>query len=952
MRRFPRVPLPFLLIIVLIKFTPQLLIAQADSLGFRLLAQAQQLSSEEQWATANSTALEAAQVFLDQKEWEAWQSAYEVLYNNARTTFANEDLQFAVVKLLEADSIMQTQEAIPLEVQATQLGRAAYLYHHLGNYPKALQYYEKAFGPAEIVNNERKLLTLYASASNVMWFLGDDYRALNYQEKALKLATNPRHISYIKRSMGNVWRTLDANQAIPLYLESIEIEPDNSETWMLLSKAYIDGPNNIPKAMEAARKAQSLASSDFAKSDATHQLGKVFYVQKNYNAAIEQYEKALGFAANSYGPDHPEAAKIHVFIGNAYLDQAAHTKALQAYNQTLDQLLPLFKPTSEKTNPTKDQLTSFSLWILEALQGKSKAFAALYKANKQTADQENALSSAELSVLYLLKLKSIYTEDASKYEINDAYFATCNQAMDLAFDLADTKDKSRFFERAFALSNQTKAIVLTESLFHSEVKKVSGIPDSLLSLEKAHHQSITTWERKLHDQPAEVSLQNIKDSLFIAKRKLENLESIFETDYPEYANAKFEYRQVKPITALQQELSDSTLVVEYFLTDQFIYSFLISRDSFWVQKRAKDLTFDQNLKSFLKTINDWDFVTDSATMASNLYLEKGWKLYQDLFGSNPLPDHFKRLVIIPDKELSLLPFELLLTAPYQGKWTDRNIPFLLNNQAISYRFSSGYSARIPGGTLGDWGGFGIGFDDLADSYGEEISGLALRKEGRLPFAVDEVRTIASFFGGQTWINNDATRQNFMENAENYGILHLATHGIIDPDNPLRSKLLFSKAVYDQDPAVYAHEIYGMQLKAGLAVLSSCSSGAGTWKNGEGIMSLARAFSFAGCPSVVMSLWNVADRSTADLMTEFYKNLKKGMMKDKALQMAKLHYLQQTSAEYAKPIFWGSFVVIGETDAIIIDSPSIFSNLGKWIILAIVAIIGLLWWSRTSRKKGD
>jgi len=258
--------------------------------------------------------------------------------------------------------------------------------------------------------------------------------------------------------------------------------------------------------------------------------------------------------------------------------------------------------------------------------------------------------------------------------------------------------------------------------------------------------------------------------------------------------------------------------------------------------------------------------------------------------------------------------------------------------------------RRPAGDLGEWGGFGLEFNDFPATYGQEYSGLALRKDGRLPFADDEVRTIATFLGGQTWLNSAATRRNFLEHAETYGILHLATHGIIDPDNPLRSKLLFSRSVSGEDPAVYAHEIYGMQLRAGLAVLSSCSSGAGTWKNGEGVMSLARAFSFAGCPNVVMSLWNVADRSTAEIMTHFYKNLQQGMTKDKALQLAKLQYLQETSAEYAKPIFWGSFVVIGETDPILMDVATTSTLPWFWTVLLLVLLIGMFWFWRTQVKK--
>jgi CHAT domain-containing protein len=107
----------------------------------------------------------------------------------------------------------------------------------------------------------------------------------------------------------------------------------------------------------------------------------------------------------------------------------------------------------------------------------------------------------------------------------------------------------------------------------------------------------------------------------------------------------------------------------------------------------------------------------------------------------------------------------------------------------------------------------------------------------------------------------------------------------------------------------------MQLTGQLAVLSACNTGGGKLERGEGIISLARGFFYAGIPSVVMTLWEIEDHSSADLMGLFYKNLKAGYPNDIALQMAKVSYLEKAGKLLSHPYFWAGYVNIGKTDPI-------------------------------------
>ena len=174
------------------------------------------------------------------------------------------------------------------------------------------------------------------------------------------------------------------------------------------------------------------------------------------------------------------------------------------------------------------------------------------------------------------------------------------------------------------------------------------------------------------------------------------------------------------------------------------------------------------------------------------------------------------------------------------------------------------------------------------------------------------------------------------------------HGILDDQQPMRSHLLFQQedpSLVDSlnDNYLMMAELYGMQLNAELAVLSACNSGIGQLSGGEGMMSLSRAFSYAGVRSIVMSLWAVSDQSTADLMLLFYKNLKNGSTKANALRQAKLEYLETYNDPiFSHPYYWSGFVMIGDTSPIrtkpnvlawISGLSLIFLAIGSWLMSA-------------------
>jgi len=543
-------------------------------------------------------------------------------------------------------------------------------------------------------------------------------------------------------------------------------------------------------------------------------------------------------------------------------------------------------------------------------------------------DLDRSLSCAEQALTYLHKIKLRYGDDNSKLALHDFVHTACEAAVRSAFALYARTGEPAHAARAFQISEQTKAVVLAEVLYKKVIKRVAGVPAALLERERQCHEQIARFEKKLTEPDGAV----FKDSLFYAKRQRESLEKQMEENYPEYGKALFGYRHSVSPDSVRRQLPADAALIEYFLGDSTLSTFLLTKDTFWVQQQALPRDFDKTIADFRKTTGDWNFAADSSTAASRLFLKNGRMLYQYLLEKPLALTTLPRLFIVPDGQLNYLPFELLQTREYSGQWIDRDVPFLLADRSVSYRFS----CRInPARRMSEgWGGFGMEYNESTLSAIEQDQDdqplLALRNYGKLPYADDEILAISGILGGSFWLNEAATRKNFLQHAERYGILHLAMHGFVDEQNPLRSRLLFSKSVAEEDPFVYASDLYNLQLTAGLAVLSACQSGTGAWKRGEGVMSLARAFAFAGCPSMVMSLWSVSDQSTSALMVEFYQQLRAGKNKDEALRAAKLRYLQTVSPEYAKPVYWAGFVPVGEMEAL----PESYFSAGGW---------GLIWW---------
>lgn len=286
----------------------------------------------------------------------------------------------------------------------------------------------------------------------------------------------------------------------------------------------------------------------------------------------------------------------------------------------------------------------------------------------------------------------------------------------------------------------------------------------------------------------------------------------------------------------------------------------------------------------------------------------GQELYESLLKNIPLET--EQLTLISKDILSYLPFE---TLPI-------NHQFLVEKYAIHY--ASSLSLYALQKNLKPENRFDIAV--FAPDYSST-------NWASLPFAEKEAAFLNENFHAVLYANKEATKSNFFNTHDDFNVFHLAMHAQVDNTHEEASKLIF------EAEHLYFSDLYAEHLPLDLIVLSACDTGYGNNKEGEGIMSLSRAFTFAGVAASLHSLWPVPDKQGAELMHYFYTHLATGLPKNIALQQAKIQYLQSVNAEELKhPYYWAGFVLSGNPSALVSTS-----KYWIYIVVGLIFVVFLL-----------
>lgn len=811
-----------------------------------------------------------------------------------------------------------------------------------------------------------------------------------YRKKGNLFANNfqrSKAITYLKQS-------LHLNQKLFPSDKSKLVYPK-----MALGNVY-KNQHRLKKALitmqEAIKIAQSLPASLKRKRfliNLNINLSNIYREKGNYELCIEKLNKALAIAKSYYPNQSPTIGDIFVNIANLRMKQDKLSLAIKNLNnaksvytskpvsspqrigryvytnkafiaskkgnfdaaakymqKTYESYTQYYNPNQRWSTPPLRSVTNLTY----AFQSSTYQGKALWESYKQT--QNNRFLTRALKV-YQFSDSLVESLQKRQYLAGNQSALAKNAALVYPYTVAacyrlinshNTDKPAKFYRKtAFHFGEKGKTLQLLESLSKIRNSLSNQLPDSL----NENLQSLSKQINELQRQQALNRKENVERRLTDLKaRKAQLLETLKEK-HPEFYSISF-HDQVVQLHTLQKQLKEQQKeLITYTLRDSLFYGVLVSGQKVKIKKLGRGRQLVDSLKTYRNQL--------AQSKKYNQSLSR--YLYKRIFKPFEYELTKKEVVIIPDGPISHLAFSTLAREPDPEKAPD----YLIRDYTFSYSPSASLwvqdeEEKKPKASLAQANT--AGFIGFAPSFEKRERGnelLAGRTSGKtmrsIPGAQNEVSFGSKVLEGKAVTGNRATENAFKNQAIDNRIIHLATHGVISDQSPAYSSLIMQESKKgSEDGNLYTHELYNLELKADLAVLSACNTGYGPVKRGLGHMSMARGFKLAGCNNVVMTLWQIQDRISTDLVRRFYRHLDNGKKTANALRQAKLEYLKNHDQTNSNPYFWGGFVLMGSNHPIQIEqSQSKADGLWVWLVLggvglALILGIGYGWYYRNSK----
>ncbi len=630
------------------------------------------------------------------------------------------------------------------------------------------------------------------------------------------------------------------------------------------------------------------------------------------------------------------------FIGEYYERMNDFDTALQYYQQALQVLFPEFRNVEVSSNPEfKGENREDVFYIL---YDKARTFLKRYDRDKNPADLQNAYTLYLTGDRLIDEARNSNFFEESKLLFNELFKKDLDAGIMCAYRYYKLTNDKMYIESLFRLIEKSKYMLLLHSLIQTRQKSALGIPDSLKTREQKLNQKINMLKHQIasisSDNPDDNRKEKWNHQLLTAINARDRIKKNLETLYPDYYDLKYDSTFITLRVAQKRLKGTHQQVLEYYWGDTAAIILSIFPDTVFVKDIRLTGKLSKLLTGFTSSLTG-SVIQNTPSKNFRSYVSAAFFLYQTLIRPELLkiktPDN-SQLIIIPDGPLALIPFEAFLTAPVETGFIDYSrLPYFVKSKVISYGYSLNlmFRKQMKKSSLSKLHILAMSYSGPQTTRSEHNR----REQSReIPWSEKELRSINRYIKNGTYLSGtNATESRFKTLAPQSKVIHLAVHGIADEKNDLNTRLEF-KPEDDKtnDGKLYNYELYGLNLRnTQLAVLSACETGIGKQYAGEGIYSIARAFYYAGCPTIVMSLWKVNDQFTAKLMGFFYKGLSKNKSVNVALHDAKCTFLEKAGEMEGHPSNWASFIVIGKTSKVSADS-KIFLYLILTAILIIAA----------------
>jgi CHAT domain-containing protein len=688
-------------------------------------------------------------------------------------------------------------------------------------------------------------------------------------------------------------------------------------------------------------------------------LGTIFYYKGlmwqslgRRDRAYPYYQKAIDLVKNN------EKVLFEAYrrISSTLTLQKHHAEALHYINKSIKMVLH-GSDESEFNDDVTNILQVPLDRLADLLQSRAYAYRELAKNNKDSLQYlKLSLKDAEKSIVLFEKYKRNLVFESDVLYLNRMYKGFFFKTIEALCRVYEVTGDASLVEKALMYSEMEKVSALIYSIQRSKALYNSNIPPAEVhQMELLNHQ-LDEVEAKRYEEQANIRINDT--ALFALNMELYQLvstisakEKQLEQAYPEYRSIKYDVEPPKLDYIF--ELSQKKAIIEFVLSNEKIYTFVVVNGKIHFKHFYYTTDFIAKIERLQKMISNIKEI-DFSEKEQKEFVELSADLYNILLKPFEQQIKGKSLLIVPDEQLALIPFEILLKSKANAeKLNYSKLDYLLYHHDISYAYSLTLMQKqaLSNANPANHKVFAMapGYKNLAGNKGSQYIALRNNRDARdnlgmLEGARKEVKMVGKRIKGTCVFDDAASESRFKTEARNYSILHLAMHTLVNNEEPLYSKLVFTPDIDTaEDGLLNTYELANLELDADLVILSACNTGFGKLNKGEGIIGLARGFFQAGCRSLLATLWSVSDKTSLSIIDGFYTELEKQQSKSFSLSESKRNYVKNAKGMWAHPFFWAGYISIGTDEPVQLSTKTPgFTALLLLSGLGLVLLIGLFW----------
>jgi CHAT domain-containing protein len=484
--------------------------------------------------------------------------------------------------------------------------------------------------------------------------------------------------------------------------------------------------------------------------------------------------------------------------------------------------------------------------------------------------------------------------------------------LDYYAELYDNLREPHFLERIYTLSESARAALIRDRIATGSISS-PGLPDSIPARMADYQRRIESlYYATENGGPA---ADDLRDSLFQTRRSYDTFLAGIKTDHPEYYQLNVT-SGIRARTQVQTLLQDQKKDAIVYLRGVKNYYALVGSEKWALIDLGNVGRIDSAVQTYREAI---------ASVLTDEHLAAGYDLYRLLW--EPVAPHLQQpdVLIVPAGPLAQLPFEAL------SRRTDR-ADYLINDHTIGYAYALTLYYRQEGLSTFFEGAAPV---IVVPGFAKNATDSSGHLEPQ-PWSLDLANTLATNYNMHSLIGEAADEENVLRAMASTNLLLFASHGRMDPAAPLRSGIELSPTPGSPgDHRLTLAEVFSSRIPADLAILGLCESGLGESAPGDGMLSLAYAFTYAGCGSTINTLWMVDEVANSTVIERTLAELAAGQDRAAALRQAKLSFLEAFDASgLGHPYYWSGLVLQGRDGAVKISGRRTNE---AWWLLGFVAV---------------